>query len=497
MNPSISYPVQNPQNDSYWDVRLSRSEIILLLSSAILILMIHLDPILHSRFALPLTIVLAGVCYLSPVTGFLFIACSQYLPFPEEASLNPSQIGFLVWLPIVLLRYSRVRLTGLWRLWPILPCLTWHMLMTGEKLYLPENNYFRALCYAVIACQLTNEARGQYLKCLLGLSLGAFLVMTAYWSNQGGLPVELSDWGSDREGIARTGGTRADAVMVWPALLIGVSGLAGIQLALGLARSPRPSPAWLTWLTVALCLGAFPTLISTMTYGCILAFVALSAGIMVVFVRLAWVGGFAPERVRLFVRLVVAAALLAATGYTTNFFSIRTKVTALKDSYKDTSREAGLFTSRNDVWAYSIETILKYPIFGIVNSRELEDVPPDYRDTPEPWLSHNVFLDYGRNGGITGMVLVAFFFFYPAWKMASGSQWFCFTPFLLTNLAMFIFWMSLSFVHYKTFWAFWILAAMAAASWPNDGEPRKRNRLQVEPEANSLKLSELQAGWHS
>jgi hypothetical protein len=445
---------------------------------------IHLDPILHSPFALPLTVVLAAMCYLSPVTGFLFIACSQYLPFPEEASLNPSQIGFLVWLPVVLFRYSRVRLTGLWRLWPVLPCLTWYMLMTGDKLYLPENNYFRVLCYAVIACQLANEARGQYLKCLFGLSLGAFLIMSAYWSNQAGLPVELSDWGNVREGMARIGGTRADSVMVWPALLIGVAGLVGLQLTLGLSRSPRRSPAWLTWLTAVLCLGAFPTLVSTMTNGAILAFASLSLGIVVVFARIVSKGGFAPGRVRLFVRLAAAAALLATVCYATDFFGVHTRVTALKNYYKETSRETGILASRNDVWTYSIKTILKYPVFGIVNSHEPEDVPPDYSDTPEPWLSHNVFLDYGRNGGIPGMVLLAFFFFYPAWKMAFSSQWACYAPFLLVHLAMFIFWMSLSFVHYKTFWAFWILAAMAAASRPDEGGPIRKKRPQFEPEAS-------------
>jgi len=40
--------------------------------------------------------------------------------------------------------------------------------------------------------------------------------------------------------------------MVWPALLIGVAGLIGIQLALGLSRNPKPSPSWLTLLSVVL-----------------------------------------------------------------------------------------------------------------------------------------------------------------------------------------------------------------------------------------------------
>jgi hypothetical protein len=491
--PIASQPANSFQDASYWNVRPTWIEVLLLGSALILILAIHLGPILHSNFALPLTVILAAVCYLSPMTGFLFIACSQYLPFPEEASLNPSQIGFLVWLPVVLFRYSRVRLTGLWRLWPVLPCLIWYMLTTGEKVYLPGNNYFKALCYAVIACQLANEARGQHLKCLFGLCLGAVLIMSAYWANQAGLPVELSDWGNSREGIARTGATRADSVMVWPALLIGVSGLVGLQLALGLSRSPRPSPGWLTWLTVILCIGALPPLVATMTHAAIVSVALVSIGIIAVWVRIAWAGEFAPGRVRLGVTLAAAAALLALAGYANDVLSLRTKVKALIDYYEEAARETGTFASRNDVWTYSIKTILKYPVFGVVNSRDPEEIAPEYIDNPEGYVSHNVFLDYGRFGGIPGMVLLALFFFYPACKMAFSSQCSSYTPFLLTHLAMFIFWMSLSYVHYKTFWAFWILAAMAATGGPNETEPIGRRRPQVVDEPISPRLPENQA----
>jgi hypothetical protein len=161
---------------------------------------------------------------------------------------------------------------------------------------------------------------------------------------------------------------------------------------------------------------------------------------------------------------------------------------ALKDYYEDAARETGMFASRNDVWTYSIRTILKYPVFGVVNSHEPEEIAPEYIDNPEGYVSHNVFLDYGRFGGLPGMVLLAFFFFYPAGKMAFSNQWPCYTPFLLVHLAMFIFWMSLSYVHYKTFWAFWLLAAMAAVSGPNENAPNRRKRPQFAQEMTSTNL---------
>lgn len=451
----------------YWDLDLTWVEILLLTSAVTLIFILHLEPILESRFALPLIVSLAAMCYLSPVTGFLFIACSQYLPFPEEALLNPSQIGFLVWLPVVLVRYSGIRLGGLWRLWPVLLCLSWYVLMTGEKLYLPGNNYLRALCYAVVACQLTNEARGQYLKCLFGLCLGAMLIMCAYWADHAGLPVELSDWGDIREGIARTGGTRADSVMVWPALLIGITGLLGLQFVLGSSRSPEPSPRWLTWLTATLGVLSLPVLVSTMTLGAIVAFGLLLLGIVALCARVLFLGAFTPQFIRHSVVFIVMMAALASVSYADDVFGMRTKIAAMAEYYKHESLEAGMFTSRNAVWRYSIRTILEHPVFGVVDSHEPEDIPPEYSDNPEGYVSHNVFLDFGRYSGILGMVLAAFFFLFPALKMARGDQWISYIPFLGTHFAMFIFWMSLSFVHYKTFWAFWMLASMAAGIWPN------------------------------
>jgi hypothetical protein len=470
------------RDDPYWNLRLTWIELILLALAFVIILLLHLQPVLQSQFAIPLTVLLAAMCYLTPVTGFLFIACSQYLPFPEEATLNPSQIGFLVWLPAVLFRYSRVQLTGLWRLWPVLPCLIWYMLMTGEKIYLPENNYFKALCYAMIACQLANEARGQYLKCLFGLCLGATLIMCAYWADRAGLQIQLSDWGTSREGIARMGGTRADAVMVWPALLIGLAGLIGLQLALGWRRSKQTSPGWLTSLTVILSAASLPVLVSTMTQGAILAFGLLSAVVVATLGQGLWRGHFTPRLVRGSIIFAVAAPLFGFACYAFDLFSIRTKVQAMEDYYRQEASEAGVFTSRNDVWAYSIRTILKYPIFGVVNSEEPEDIPPEYSDNPEGYVSHNVFLDYGRTSGMVGMAFAALFFFFPVMGMCLGGEWMRYLPFLLTHVAMFIFWMSLSFVHYKTFWAFWILATMAATSRAKENSRRRPKHSYAKPQ---------------
>ena len=158
---------------------------------------------------------------------------------------------------------------------------------------------------------------------------------------------------------------------------------------------------------------------------------------------------------------------------------MRTKTKAMEDYYRQEAVETGVLTTRNDVWVYSIKTILKYPIFGVVNAGEPEDIPPEYSDNPEGYVSHNVFFDFGRTSGIVGMALVALFFFLPAAKMLASQRWMFYLPFLFTHLAMFIFWMSLSFVHYKTFWAFWMLASIVPTLRTNAKKTIRPNRLHT------------------
>jgi O-antigen ligase len=445
---------------AFWDCRFTKLEMALLLTVIALAGALHLSPVLHSGLGTILTYALPAICYLSPVTGFFFIACSQFVPFPEGSPHNPAQAGALVWLPIILLRYHRLNLNGVWRLWPVLPLLVWVMILSGEFILFPGSEYFKALVYAIIACQLANEARGRFLKCLFGLCLGALLVMSAYWASQCGLPVEINDWGGEREGFTRMGGVRTDSVMVWPALLLGISGLLGLQIAFASRRSPCPSPAWLTYSTIALCVASMPALVSTMSHG---AF----AGLALVVAALIWAGfmagkegAFASARSRLLVRWGMAGMALIIAFYVFDIFQLHTKVTKLDEYYRGVSKESSAAASRTGVWHDSINTIMEYPVLGILVTGKHEKITSDYAEEGS-YLSHNVFLDYGRETGLPGMLMVAFFFFYPAIKMWRSGERVRYFPFLLALFAMLVFWMSLSFQFYKTFWGLWMLMAMA------------------------------------
>jgi O-antigen ligase len=449
----------------FWDCRLTKLEFVLLALVTFLAGTLHLAPVLHSDLGLVLTYLLPAVSYLSPITGFFFIACSQFLPYPEGSPHNPAQAGVLVWLPMILMRYRRLNLRSAWRLWPVLPWLLWLWTLTQEPIYRPNGDYVKALVYAIIACQLANESKGRFQKCLLGLCLGAFVVMTAYWANELGLPVEISDWGNEREGFTRMGAVRADAVMVWPALLLAISGLVGLQIAFASRRSPAPSPRWLIYGTLILSVASLPPLISTMSHGAYVGFVLVAVALT----GAGWVAGkegaFNNPKFRMLLKWGGLGLAVVIALFVTDAFQLRTKVASLDRYYKEVSSESGLAASRTGVWHDSIHTIMQYPLFGIRMTGDQEEITSEYAS--QGWyLSHNVFLDYGRSIGLPGMFLLGFFFFWPVVKMWKSPDRVRYLPFILAHFAMFIFWMSLSFTFYKTFWALWMLLAMAAPGTP-------------------------------
>ncbi len=447
--------------EPYWDCRLSWFEISLLICATVLAVALHLSPILNSSLAIPLTALFGAISYLSPVSGFFFAATTQFLPFPEGTRFNPAQIGVLIWLPVVLLRYQRLSLGKIGLLWPVLPWLVWFWVLTQEAIYLPNSEYMKALMYSVIACQLAGEARGQYLKCLMGLCMGSLLVMAAYWCYQTGLPVQIQDWGGEREGFARMGSVRADAVMVWPALLIGVSGLLGLQVSLASSRNARATPKWLSPLTAGLIVAALPPLVSTMTHGAYAGFVLVLAAFLWALWLAKRAGAFSNPRFRKLINTVVLAVCVAAILFAVDAFQLRTKVSSLAQYYDETSKEEGAAASRTGVWHDSINTIMKYPLFGIRVTGDQEVITSEYAEGGS-YLSHNNFLDFGRACGIPEMLLLAMFFFWPAIKMWQSGNYIRYLPFLLAHFAVFVFWMSLSFPFYKTFWALWMLMAVAA-----------------------------------
>ena len=448
----------------FWNVALTRLERWILPLCLVMAMALQIKQVLHSALAMPLIGLMATLCWTTPTTAFFYIACAQFLPFPEGVALNPAQIGVVTWVAVSLVRYRRINLAGLSLLWPVLPWLLWFWLVTGEAIYQPNSEYFKAITYSVIACQQVNEARGRHLKCLLGLGLGCLMVTTAFWAYQLGLGVDLSTWGGERGGYARLGGVRADAVMIWPPLLMGCFSVLGLTLsAMASGRFPQQIQR-LKILTVCAFFIAVPPLVATMTHGAYAGFALMIAFVGAVYLDM--------KRRKLFQHrgsslapIVLTLLAAGAVVYATDLFKTRSRITALYEYYQRTSDNYGAAASRSDVWEYSLRTIAQHPLVGVRFNDDPEDIPPEYVAFGG-YLSHNVFLDYGRATGVTGMLLVIFFFFHPLVKLWRRPDHWRFLGFYLFHFALLIFWLSLSFQFYKTFWGFWMLAAMVAAREP-------------------------------
>lgn len=459
-----AHPLAIHYGSLFWNCRLTRLERWILPACVVISMLLQIKPILHSAAALPLIALMATLCWLTPTTGFFYIACAQFLPFPEGMKFNPAQIGVMTWLVVTFVRYRKLDLSGLGMLWPVLPWLLWFWLITGEHIYAVNSEYFKAITYSVIACHQVNVARGRFLKCLLGMCMGCLMATTAFWVYQFGLPVDLSTWGGERSGFARLGGVRADAVMIWPPLLMGCFGTMGITLAAMISGRFPVQIQRLKFLTVFSFFVSIPPLVATMTHGAYAGFALMAAFVFVVYMNM--------KRRQLIQRrsskmtpTVVMLALVLALIYQTNAFETKSRVDALYDYYRHTADEYGAAASRTDVWEYSLRTIVSHPLLGTRFHDDVEDIPLEYA-AYGGYLSHNVFLDYGRAIGLPGMLAVVFFFFYPFVKLWRRPDNWRFLGFFLFHFALLIFWMSLSFQFYKTFWGYWMLAAMVATREP-------------------------------
>lgn len=461
---SSENPLAARYGSIFWNCALTRLERWILPVCIASTMLLQIKPVLYSPLAIPLIVVMASLCWLTPTTGFFYIACAQFLPFPEGSALNPAQIGVATWIVVTFARYRKMDLAGLGLLWPVLPWLVWYWLVTGEPIYHFNSEYFKALTYSVIACQQVNASKGSYLKCLLGMCLGTLMATTAFWAYQLGLPVDLSTWGGEREGYARLGGVRADAVMIWPPLLMGCFGTMGIALAAMVSGRFPEQIQRLKILTIVAFFISVPPLVATMTHGAYAGFAIMVIFVMLVYARM--------KRMRLIQRrssrlapIILAMAAILAVIYMSNAFRTKDRIDALYHYFQRSVDEYGAAASRTDVWEFSLKTILHYPLLGVRFNNDVEDVPFQYASYGE-YLSHNVFLDYGRWTGIPGISSVLFFFFYPLVRLWRRTDNWRFMGFFLFHFALLIFWMSLSFQFYKTFWGFWMLAAMVAEREP-------------------------------
>lgn len=448
---------------SFYRYQLKGHEVWYLSIVLISTVLLQLNPVLHSGLGTPLLISMAAVSWLSPVSGFAYIAASQALPIPLESLFNPAQVGFFTWLIITPLRYKRYSLKGWAILLAFLPWLLWFWMISGQDVYNPQGEYAKSIYYGFIGVQLANEAKGEYSKCLMGLCVGCLTVSFGYWASQFGLPVSLSEYGGMREGFARLGGVRADSVMVWPPILMGCFGFLGIVFSVMVSMGKRKLvPKTLLQAALIVVFMSVPCLIATMTNGAVVGFILMGVFLTAMYIdprHNRYISGANKSMIRKTFLLLLSLVVLMVS---LDMFEIQSRIFALSGFYKIQSRELGAAASRTDVWEQAVDLMLRFPLTGVFGNGGQNFIKVvGAVDKSGQFLAHNVFLDYGWQVGLPGLILLALAFLAPVCLLIKSKNWFPFIGFLCFYFACFIFWMGLSFQFYKTFWTFWVLFCLA------------------------------------
>jgi hypothetical protein len=477
---------------AYWNCRLTALEVMLMTFGFGGALLMHLEPVLNSGLAKPFLVLLGVVCMLRPVSGFFFMGASAILPtasaelYARVVAMNEAgedtggiidagtQYAFISWLVAFVIVYRKFTVKDVLPLAAVVPWIAWMTIANGVG-FLGNPDLFKSMAFSMMAAQMAGASEGRYLKCLLGLGFGLLVVSVGFWANAAGLPVQLMNWGGTRGGFERTGSVVVDSVMLWPPILTGIAGLIGVA-AFVQTRGNRVDARW----TSAVAFGGFfvslVPLISSMTNSAILGLgVIMAAYAASVFGmgggrKVKSGSGAGP------VLLLVGLGAVAGVVVLTDAFDSRAKLEGLWETYAEQSEELGAAASRNEVWECSLETIGRFPLLGHVFSGEQERIPVQYLDKGY-YLSHNVFLDFGRKGGIPAMLLFAYFFLHPVVQSFKTGRVYHYLPFLLAMLAQLIFFTSLSFWTYKPFWALWMLFMVAVGETTGRIAVMKRRRL--------------------
>lgn len=472
----VDAPTVAAENASFFQYKLSVLETFCLAIVMISALLLQLNPILKSSLASVLLIITATVSWLTPVSGFAYIAAAQILPIPADSLINPAQIGFITWLVVTPFRYRRLCLQH-WKIVLVyLPFLVWFVILTGQNIFLLNGEYAKVVFYIIIALQLANEAKGQYMKCLLGLCCGCLTVAFGYWAHQLGLPVTLSKFGGSRSGFFRLGGVRSDSVMVWPPMLMGSFGILGSILSFFFYSSNKQETSRYIWLlAIFIIFVTVPCLMATMTHAAFSGFV-----LMVVFFVSLYLAPqnnilISESNRRQIQKMLVVIFLLICSMFILNSFRISERLSALSMFYGKQSKGLGIAASRTDVWNQAIQIIIDYPFLGLFGNNVIDPETTSHSKVAGGYLAHNVFLDYAVQVGIPGMLMLAGAFGAPIIILVRRRIPFAyFAGFLCFFFACLIFWMTLSFQFYKTFWAFWMLFCLAALSWKMQASPGMR-----------------------
>jgi O-antigen ligase len=396
-----------------------------------------------------LLVALAFIALFSPVTTFYFIPFTQNFATISIFGFNPTKIGVLVWAVVLFFKIPKLNFKGAQCLLILAPFLLWRAVVGREFAFTGfDENYFKAVLYALITCQAVNESKGQYFKLLIGLSLGCMTIFFPFILSSMGLPIQLHSAGGAREGIARIGSVAQDAIgIIWFSSLLSLSTILGVYITYNIYRFENFLTRFKSLITIFMILVILPVISSLMSFGAIAVFILLLCVYLFSLIVL-------KER-KLFAKIVVSlcVVLIAVILFT----DVDDKLKGLSTYYLKNVEQGYYLGTRTQGWAHSIESILQHPVLGHKFYSLMDMSEKNYNlDYP----AHNIFLDVAKLYGCFGLLLYLLFFFFPVFLMLKAKNFLLLYPFFQNYMMFFLFFFILPFPFYKVFWAFWMFSCI-------------------------------------
>ena len=410
----------------------------------------------HERVALPLTVFLCCIAFLSPYSGLALLAASQVIPdAPGMEPLTVARMAFIGWLVSNLVKRHSFE-GALPVLKMLAPLALWILFVSLVRLQPLPEHYLLAWILALVGGVLVRETRGQFHLALFAICLGAAPAALGYWGSK--LGIAMTGETAMRAGILRMGVGRAayDSLCATNIALAAI-GFLGLGVS-GLSHHAacRVSDTSFRVLCVGLFLFVLPALAFTLSRTGIVVFLG---GLLVVSLVVMLSRGGRLRQLTASARKILLVSLVAGMVV----FLVSGGLNPLETTIRVT-RKQGAIGGRGPHWRKMAVLSLQYPVLG---------VPPDKRILA-PWgegtrwellgtCPHNVYLGFSYVYGFPAMILFCIFFFYPPFRLVrQHGVALQVAPFLACHFVLSLFLFAMPFGNFKTIYLIWTAEEAAA-----------------------------------
>lgn len=385
----------------------------------------------------------------SPMSALVALSASQVVADPLGVPLTLFQALFVCWPIHLLLRRSAVdyRPMRAFVAWTI-PATLFFQLVTCLKWNVwPSIGPFElAIAGGIMGAWYVGQLQGRWILALLCLGVGALPSVITFWLRILGVAIEGIIAAKGIGAQAGVGVGRGDGNLAGVSISIASTVILAVALSAQSSNREKARQMWMMVAGIALLILSAPAIAGTMSRGGVVSWAIGLCSIMIFgypsIIRL--------QPIMIFAMLVTLASLLGFGGILDTY--ARSMI-----GYSEKQMAESIMMSRDMVWRSALSEVLASPVIGTTPETRVEAGGYGY-----DYCSHNVWLDFGRGGGIPGLLWFAAFFVHPLYRLVNAWGATRAMPFIAAFAVFFGVFMSFSLGNYKTFYILWCLTYAAA-----------------------------------